>query len=560
VRGSHRLPWVEANASHFHTMPPHFTIQCALKLIGTLASGCRASTEETVTSRAAIVAETIVTEAQQYRDTRVTDRHHASSSPEMPRSNEQPITHHSNLFSAFLEIRLFGMLEVRVDGDKGSLGDDTRARLLALLALEGECFRETLCSRLWPGVPRDSARTALRTTLTRLRADLKDEGCRLISSGDPVRLSVSEEAVDARAFRFLVQRGTPEALKQAVELYSRGPLLDGCREPWVEEYRAKLAGECIRALQALAKHEAAEGDAPVRLDYLRRAAQIDPLREDTRRALMQALQEQGDHDGAFHQYEELRECLARNGREPRPETKELYQRLREAAALVTPPRAATSVLRHQERARHLVPVWPWRSIKPWILGIFVLVGSMAYQLGRYSTSGGLDYFWSRPALANTDREYARTIVRLTHAAMQNFKPIRGPYVERWVGFFDEYATRVRLPLSTDIWEEPRVRNDELWRMRPRPVSSKATALHLFKQTVSKTQQALKGTGRPWKWRTRPGSVKEAGAGSLQWTAWNGLEAERHAIIKVTMEPSAPVWIVKIHIFAPGKIRPADWGT
>src|SRR5829696_5587417 len=82
--------------------------------------------------------------------------------------------------TAGLSIRVLGPLEVLVDG--APLVVDTRKALalVALLAVEGRPFaREELAALLWPEADSESARGALRRTLSVLRAALGDRWLRV---------------------------------------------------------------------------------------------------------------------------------------------------------------------------------------------------------------------------------------------------------------------------------------------------------------------------------------------------------------------------------------------
>src|SRR3990172_4424325 len=79
-----------------------------------------------------------------------------------------------------LEIRVLGPLEVLVDG--APLVVDTRKALaiLALLAVEGRPFaRDELAALIWPEADDESARGALRRTLSVLRTSLGDRWLRV---------------------------------------------------------------------------------------------------------------------------------------------------------------------------------------------------------------------------------------------------------------------------------------------------------------------------------------------------------------------------------------------
>src|SRR5687768_357101 len=99
-----------------------------------------------------------------------------------------------------LTIRVLGPVEVLVDG--APLVVDTRkaVAVLALLAVEGRPFaREELAAMFWPEADDESARGALRRTLSVLRASLGDRWLRVDRSS--VVLDRDEAWIDLDALR-----------------------------------------------------------------------------------------------------------------------------------------------------------------------------------------------------------------------------------------------------------------------------------------------------------------------------------------------------------------------
>ena len=72
-----------------------------------------------------------------------------------------------------LEIRVLGPLEVLVDGAPARVDTRKALAILVLLAVEGRPYaREELAAILWPDSDDESARGALRRTLSVLRGAL----------------------------------------------------------------------------------------------------------------------------------------------------------------------------------------------------------------------------------------------------------------------------------------------------------------------------------------------------------------------------------------------------
>jgi predicted ATPase/DNA-binding SARP family transcriptional activator len=246
-----------------------------------------------------------------------------------------------------LDIRLFGTLELRLDG---ALLPPLRSRnvrwLLAMLILRrGQPLeRDFLAGLLWPDSDERLARYSLRRRLTELRHALGAQAQRLVSPS-PRTLVLDVEGVfcDVLAFDAAVARGDGASLAEAVGLY-RGPLLEGCYEAWVLPERAAREQAYLQALETLAQGALASGAPGEAARMLCRAALTDPLRESAQRGLMQALAADGDYAAAVQVYRKLRLYLHQElHAEPDPETTALFQQIREAARL----RAQTPALRSQ---------------------------------------------------------------------------------------------------------------------------------------------------------------------------------------------------------------------
>lgn len=268
-----------------------------------------------------------------------------------------------------LAIRVLGPLEVLVDGVP--LVVDTRKALamLALLAVEGRAFaREELAAMLWPEADDESARGALRRTLSVLRASLADRWLRVDRSS--VALDPAGAWIDLVALHGAAGTTDAAALHRAAEL-ARGAFLAGFTlrdAPDFDDWRATQASAVERAvadlLDRLARAAEVEGDIPGAVTAAARRVDLDPLDEPAQRRLMSVLARSGDRSGAIRAY---RACVAVLERElgvaPLAETTELYEAVRDArveppAVVEEPaaPPAAASRLPHVGRATELAAV------------------------------------------------------------------------------------------------------------------------------------------------------------------------------------------------------------
>src|SRR5439155_1013358 len=116
------------------------------------------------------------------------------------------------------------------------------------------------------------------------------------------------------------------------QLYG-GPLLAGYYEEWILPEQQRLAELYLQALRELVAHREEQGLLDQALDHARRAAGVDPLREETHRDLMRLYAATGQPSAALRQYRELERLLAEDlGSAPSPATRVLAQKLELQAA------------------------------------------------------------------------------------------------------------------------------------------------------------------------------------------------------------------------------------
>jgi DNA-binding SARP family transcriptional activator len=232
-------------------------------------------------------------------------------------------------------LRLLGSFELRRGGEPLPR---VRTRfaywLLALLALRPgqDVERSWLAATLWPESPEARAYHSLRSSLADLRSCLGPDADRLhASSPHSLSLDLAGAEVDLLAFDAALARGDRASLEEAVVLY-RGPLLEGCAEPWAFQERQVREQGYLAARERLAALAFEQGETAEAEGHLRRAVAVDPLRESTQRALMQVLAAGGNYAAALLCYRELRVYLHRElNTEPDAETQTLFEQLRREA-------------------------------------------------------------------------------------------------------------------------------------------------------------------------------------------------------------------------------------
>lgn len=181
-----------------------------------------------------------------------------------------------------LEFRTFGTIDVRTgNGERRTslLDQPKRLALLAVLSARrpGELIRrEQLVSCLWPDSAPSAGRSALNTTLSRLRRELgtevfRDSGTRTLG------LSTRHFRSDVGQF---VAAVADDRVRRAAELY-RGPFLAGFRLPgnrrfeeWVEERRTSYSRQAYRAVIRTARQKLEDDDLEGAEAAYRRALRI----------------------------------------------------------------------------------------------------------------------------------------------------------------------------------------------------------------------------------------------------------------------------------------------
>ncbi len=209
-----------------------------------------------------------------------------------------------------LELRLFGHLEISIDGVPVDLSRvRPRARsTLRLLALRAgsSVHRDALVSDLWPDVDLDSALRSLQVAVSSLRgvlarpADPVDRGRNglLIRNGESYglelppggRCDVREFEVrltEARAHRLDGGRKAERmALQSALALYRGNLLLEEGTAEWVVAERDRLLVAAASAWQAFGRCLAESGEHDEAVEAVRTCLRLDPYADNAWRLLV----------------------------------------------------------------------------------------------------------------------------------------------------------------------------------------------------------------------------------------------------------------------------------
>jgi DNA-binding SARP family transcriptional activator/DNA-binding transcriptional ArsR family regulator len=239
-------------------------------------------------------------------------------------------------------ITLFGALEI--SHDPVAPRRPPTQRVLALLGYliahhDVPHPRDKLVDLLWPELPPRQGRRMLSDTLWRARRLLtppnQADTPALLIAGDTVAFRPDATIwVDLIAFeqalqeRTQVDAGADQRLRLAVELY-RGDFLEDCYDDWALYERERLREQYLSALQRLLAADQARQAYDLALQSALRLVQIDPLREETHRALMRLYHLLGRTEDALRAFAHCRGLLdSELGVEPEAETLSLYEELR----------------------------------------------------------------------------------------------------------------------------------------------------------------------------------------------------------------------------------------
>src|SRR5204863_2421241 len=181
---------------------------------------------------------------------------------------------------------------------------------------------------------------ALRVLTTKLRALLTECGIdgatALTSAFGCYQLTLPAGAwIDVHAAANAVERA--EAALAAADLddaraqastaaeLARRVFLPGEDGPWVEDQRRDLRDILVRALECLRDAALANGELGEAVRYAAEITELEPFRESSYRALMQAHVAAGDPAEALRAYERCRRFLADElGAYPSPESEAVY--------------------------------------------------------------------------------------------------------------------------------------------------------------------------------------------------------------------------------------------
>jgi DNA-binding SARP family transcriptional activator/Tfp pilus assembly protein PilF len=250
-----------------------------------------------------------------------------------------------------VKFRLLGPFEIEAD-EPVSIPRRRERCLLAVLLLEQgrSVAAERLADLLWDGEPPSTARTTLRSHVSRLRAAVGSNAVWITRQGSGYQLRTDPTSIDAHVFRALVQEAREltepdrrsKVLRSALDLW-RGPVLADIATGLIsdrlgaglEELRLEALDQRIAADLAIGLHRELIGE-------LRELLASQPNRERFAAHLMLALYRSGRQGDALAVYDESRRALANElGLSPGSELRRLHERILRADPVLELPEQVT---------------------------------------------------------------------------------------------------------------------------------------------------------------------------------------------------------------------------
>lgn len=193
-------------------------------------------------------------------------------------------------------------------------------RLVAFIALfERPIPRLQVAGTLWPDTPEMYSSGSLRSALWRLRGS----ACALVRATKQHLELDRRVRVDFREASHAAERlvaGNTDADRNVLELLREpGDLLSGWYDDWVIFERERYRQLRLRALESVCQSLTEAGRFAEAVQVGLTAVMSEPLRETSRRGLIQACMAEGNYAEAHRQYRSYRQVLKDElGLEPSP--------------------------------------------------------------------------------------------------------------------------------------------------------------------------------------------------------------------------------------------------
>jgi WD40 repeat protein/DNA-binding SARP family transcriptional activator len=234
-----------------------------------------------------------------------------------------------------LEVRLLGLFDIRVDGQKLDLTSHPARLLLIYLVLHSDVpvHRDKLASLIWPDSSEKRARNNLRHALWRLRKAFEEAAATEVESikADDETLRFDPEGDSFIDVALLNQKMRSEAsieeIIDVLEVYA-GDLLPGFYEDWIVLERDRLRAVFEAGIGTLLERLLAASRWAKVLEWGERWIALGGAPEPAYRALMIAQSQLNDFSSVSAIYQRCVNSLRQElGIEPSEETHDLYKRI-----------------------------------------------------------------------------------------------------------------------------------------------------------------------------------------------------------------------------------------
>lgn len=185
-------------------------------------------------------------------------------------------------------VEVLGGWALRVAGDTVDLHFRER-RVVALLAVRGNCHRVHVAGTLWPDSPESRALANLRAAVWNIRHDAF-----ALLSGTRSSLQLGCEVMtDLSQLRECLALPSGSISAHQLDVLGAPELLPGWYDDWVLLERERLRNRQLRALHAHARASMCQGDASAAEHAAQLAVEVDPLDETSLQLLVEAYVAQG---------------------------------------------------------------------------------------------------------------------------------------------------------------------------------------------------------------------------------------------------------------------------
>ncbi len=236
-----------------------------------------------------------------------------------------------------LEIYTLGTGHIVLDGHEIPASEwrtATAKELFFYLLFHGPLERDTIGAAFWPELSPKKVTNRFHTALFRMRSALGSDA--VVVENGRYHLGNLDYWLDVDEFKSLIERArllpthdwqAENLWQRAVALY-QGDFLPEAEQVWCVPMRETIRDMHIEALIGVGQCHEARSEFEEATRWYRRGLEIDELREDIHRRIMQCFASTGQRASALVQYRRCQEVLRREmNTEPSEETNLLYAQI-----------------------------------------------------------------------------------------------------------------------------------------------------------------------------------------------------------------------------------------